>query len=388
MAHQYRHLHVLQLTWDDVFTTYGGIQSLAHAHMARPEADAGRTITRILPTMHAAQIRSPLGRHHLSLHNLEAHLEAVIRQNGVALVHSHNIHRAEGAGIAECVMESVKSAGLPHVVTVHDVSAADPRKELDRQRSLLAHCVLVATSAYVQYNLQTLMNLRSDIIPPCVPPDTVPEHHGKEGVPTIAAPGRILPSKGVIEAVLIAGHLSEQLGQLRIILSSTKHEHNGGSLHVIEELQRVARCFPKIKLQFFEGREAYPSLYRSAHLVLCLPHCIEGFGLIPLEALAAGVPSIVIPNGGMEWVKEFPASIHIEERHYPRIARLALTLLQGGGLATEQLHRDQERAKLVFSRRRMLDAYEVIYQRALQMGAPESGSGKEDLCCRGEWGEA
>jgi glycosyltransferase involved in cell wall biosynthesis len=353
---------VLQLAWDDVFNTYGGIQTQVMALMERNTLSKAKTIARTLPTLHASLIRGTFGPEQLGLQNFESDLETTVMTEKVDIIQSHNIHRPEGIGVADAVNRAIERLGIPHVATVHDLIESDSPAELQRQKKLLAGNVIVTTSEFNYVTLSRLLKLDSKVIPPCLPRETASLRNADKSVPTIAAPGRLLPQKGLREAIIIAGHLSRELGKMRVLLSNQRHAHNGGRRYFLEEIERIAGCFPQLQLIFFDGDQAYPNLYRSADLVLCLPTAQEGFGLIPLESVASGVPVIVVPNGGLEWVKEFPSSIFVENRDYIAIASRALSILKERLDWKERVRNDQAIILANYSPVKMIERYECVYE--------------------------
>ncbi len=74
-------------------------------------------------------------------------------------------------------------------------------------------------------------------------------------------------------------------------------------------------------------RTALPSLLRSADVVLCVPW-YEPFGIVPLEAMACGVPVLASAVGGLiDTVVDGTTGLHVPPRSPERIAEALNELL-------------------------------------------------------------
>jgi D-inositol-3-phosphate glycosyltransferase len=70
-----------------------------------------------------------------------------------------------------------------------------------------------------------------------------------------------------------------------------------------------------------------PALYRSADLVVCVPW-YEPFGIVPLEAMACGVPVVASAVGGLvDSVVDGVAGVHVPPRRPDLLARVVAGLL-------------------------------------------------------------
>jgi D-inositol-3-phosphate glycosyltransferase len=70
-----------------------------------------------------------------------------------------------------------------------------------------------------------------------------------------------------------------------------------------------------------------PALYRSADLVVCVPW-YEPFGIVPLEAMACGVPVVASAVGGLvDSVVDGVAGVHVPPRRPDLLAGVLAGLL-------------------------------------------------------------
>ena len=313
--------YVLQLSWDDIKGTYGGIQSVVGILESNlPSLSEFSTIVRILPVGNYYQILTPFSAQHICLGRLRSEVEALIRRHEIRIVHTHNIHRPNGPGVAEALAEVFERMHIQHIATVHDLVESVSREELKRQRDILSKARCITTSQFISSQLRKLMDIEPlRTIELGIPFPARDQAEGPSGQLTLCAPGRLLAQKGLLDAVIVSGHISVERGCTRLLLSSKQNPHNGGAPRFLEEVARLATCFPNLTVEFFGGQNPVPDMYRRAHLTLCLPQMVEGFGLIPLESVASGRPVVAIPNGGMSWVQNYDAIITVTTRDLVKV---------------------------------------------------------------------
>jgi glycosyltransferase involved in cell wall biosynthesis len=289
-------VRVLYLVWDNPLASYGGIQSQIQQLLSGMGSTAS---VKVLPACNVRLLRGGTSDDYFPLQRIAESLGATLRGRCVTVVHSHNLHRPNGLGVAEKVIAVLREHSVPHVHTVHDFDANTTSDELLRTGRVLAQGRCVATSEFIQRGLQKYLHLQSDVIYPCFAANADADYRSpRNPIPVVVAPGRILPQKGLLAAVVVCGYLSMELGPIVLRMSSRKTAHNGGDSEFIAELLRSASAFPKLSVSFFEGGKVVPDLYSGAHLTLCLPEALEGFALGPLESLLCGVPVVAVVNGG------------------------------------------------------------------------------------------
>jgi D-inositol-3-phosphate glycosyltransferase len=88
----------------------------------------------------------------------------------------------------------------------------------------------------------------------------------------------------------------------------------------LSEIARARRCADRVHLRGRVERAAVPALLRSADVVVCTPW-YEPFGIVPLEAMACGVPVIVASVGGLvDTVVDGVTGYHVPPRSPVRLA--------------------------------------------------------------------
>ncbi|MDQ6827145.1 MAG: glycosyltransferase [Candidatus Eremiobacteraeota bacterium] len=80
------------------------------------------------------------------------------------------------------------------------------------------------------------------------------------------------------------------------------------------------------------GREEIPSLLRSADVVACVPW-YEPFGMVPLEAMACGIPVVASSVGGLiDTVVDGVTGFHVASRSPIALAGAVRSLLENNEL--------------------------------------------------------
>jgi glycosyltransferase involved in cell wall biosynthesis len=334
---------VLHLLWGDLALSYGGIESVASRLIVamRPLGFDGRAAA--LPSMNPLFITENTHAADLTLLDFEASLRRLLVAEEIEIVHSHNIHRPHAAGLAEVLCSVLHDHGIRHVATIHDIAHdISTPEERFRVTRLLNSTLCVSTSSFNEHVLRTRFGVTplktiSPGVPftphePCVDPPSAF---------TICYPGRIIPGKGILEAVLYAGHLSVVLGTVALWLSNRSEHFYGKNAAYLNEVDRVAHFFPRLQVQYWSGNAVYPDLYHLGHCALCLPSLTEGFGLVPLESIACGRPVVMAPTGGLQWAQELPGVAVIRDRNALLITKALKDVL----LNWDRWHREALKAR-------------------------------------------
>ena len=83
----------------------------------------------------------------------------------------------------------------------------------------------------------------------------------------------------------------------------------------------------RVRLRGRVGRDGVPALLRSADLVVCMPW-YEPFGIVPLEAMACGVPVVASAVGGLpDTVVDGVTGVHVPPRDPAALAAAVRALL-------------------------------------------------------------
>jgi D-inositol-3-phosphate glycosyltransferase len=109
------------------------------------------------------------------------------------------------------------------------------------------------------------------------------------------------------------------------------------------------------------GRDEMPALLRSADAVLCVPW-YEPFGIVPLEAMACGVPVVATAVGGqIDSVVDGVTGVHVPPRDPDALARTLGALLDHPELRAELGAAGVRRARERFAHERVAAATREVY---------------------------
>ncbi|MET1021980.1 MAG: glycosyltransferase [Arthrobacter sp.] len=112
-------------------------------------------------------------------------------------------------------------------------------------------------------------------------------------------------------------------------------------------------------------REAMPGIFRSADAVVCTPW-YEPFGIVPLEAMACGIPVVAAAVGGLrDTVVDERTGLHVPSRDPEATAAALARLLADQGLRQSLGLAGQQRARSRYSWDRVAAETEKAYLQTL-----------------------
>jgi glycogen(starch) synthase len=246
---------------------------------------------------------------------------------GFDLVHSHDWL------VADAARKLARRRRLPWLVTVHATEYGRHQGWVDKhpqshihaveKRMILAADRVITCSAYMRGHVRDVFGAKDvTVIPNGIDPtDLVPVPDLPRFRATFAAPdeklillvGRLVYEKGFHLALDALPGLIRRVGGVRFIVA--------GSGFAEAELKAQAERLGLMEHGTFlgwTGDDTLHSLYRIADLCL-VPSLYEPFGLVALEAMASGCPTIVADVGGLREV--VPAGRRVGLRFRARSVR-------------------------------------------------------------------
>ncbi|MFP5225623.1 MAG: glycosyltransferase family 4 protein [Actinomycetota bacterium] len=171
--------------------------------------------------------------------------------------------------------------------------------------------------------------------------------------PVIGSVGRLQPWKGqhlLIDAMpeICSRHLEARLVVIGDALGGFSAEYPG------QLRERASRLGVTSQVDFLGHREDVHSLL-PAFDVFVTPSIAEPFGIVTVEAMAAGVPVIGTDSGGTPEILADGAGLVIPTGDPQAIARLVVSLLDDPGRAANIARIGQQRARERFSIERFLE---------------------------------
>ncbi len=186
----------------------------------------------------------------------------------------------------------------------------------------------------------------------------------------IVSVGRLVPRKGV-DLVIAALALLRDAGFSDVELLIVGGGTDAAGLQEDAEARRLltyARELgvqDQVTLRGHVPREAMPGILRSADAVICTPW-YEPFGIVPLEAMACGIPVVAAAVGGLtDSVVDQGTGLHVPPKDPLAIARAVARLLADPALRRELGRAGQERVRSRFSWDKVAAETEKAYLQTL-----------------------
>jgi len=260
-------------------------------------------------------------------------------------------------------LQAARPLGVPVAQTFHALGVVKRRHQGARDTSPAARLPLeagvarsvdrvLATSSEEVFELLRLgVDPRRVTVVPC----GVDLSHFTPGGPAeprgaqrrrIVAVGRLVERKGF-------GNVLEALGSLpdtEAVLAGGPERGALGADPQARRLRALARRLgvaDRVELRGRVARAELPALLRSADVVVCAPW-YEPFGIVPLEAMACGVPVVASAVGGLtDTVVDGVTGLHVPPRRPVELAAALLPLLEDSErrrrLGAAGAHRARER---------------------------------------------
>jgi glycosyltransferase involved in cell wall biosynthesis/phosphoheptose isomerase len=196
-----------------------------------------------------------------------------------------------------------------------------------------------------------------------------PREPRREGMRRLVSVGRLVKRKGI-------GNVIESLAQLPrtelVVAGGPPRAELDGDPEAQRLLQIAADAgvADRVDLRGRVEREDLPALLRSADVVVCAPW-YEPFGIVPLEAMACGVPVVASAVGGMiDTVVDGVTGVHVCPRDPDRLAEATRALLDEPERCAAFGRAGVRRARRLYDWDRVAGATLEVYARR---AAPRAG---------------
>lgn len=189
----------------------------------------------------------------------------------------------------------------------------------------------------------------------------------------ILSVGRLVPRKGVDLVIRALPALRDAGFDVELLIVGGGG--NAAALAEDAEAHRLLEVATELGVQDrveFRGqipRDAMPAILRSADAVVCTPW-YEPFGIVPLEAMACGVPVVAAAVGGLrDTVVDRWTGLHVPPKDPEAIAAALASLLADPGLRRALGAGGEARARTRYSWARVAAETERAYLQTLAAGA-------------------
>ncbi|ACU96189.1 glycosyltransferase [Saccharomonospora viridis] len=180
----------------------------------------------------------------------------------------------------------------------------------------------------------------------------------------IVSVGRLVPRKGFDVAIAALRSLPET----ELVIVGGPRE---GELAEDPEARRLLRFAAelgvddRVRLTGRITRTDMPSLLRSADVVVCTPW-YEPFGIVPLEAMACGIPVVASAVGGLtDTIVDGVTGTHVPPRRADAVAAAVRRLLSDAALRDAYGIAGADRARCRYSWDRIAADASRVYERAV-----------------------
>ena len=298
-------------------------------------------------------------------------LERVWRRERPDVVHAHFWM----SGLA--ALAAATPLGIPVVQTFHALGVVkrrhqgakdtSPPERLEIERRIIRDANrIVATCSDELFELMRLGAEVHDVsVVPCGVDLTLFRPDGRaeprpSDAPRVVVLSRLVERKGIgnvvaaltrlpgVELVVAGGGDADDL----------EHDPEARRLSALARELGVA---DRVELRGRIERSAVPELLRSADVVACVPW-YEPFGIVPLEAMACGIPVVASSVGGLiDTVVDGVTGLHVPPRSPDRVAEAVSALLASPQLRARLGAAGAERVRSRYSWARVADATLNVY---------------------------
>jgi glycosyltransferase involved in cell wall biosynthesis len=263
--------------------------------------------------------------------------------------HLHRAARGDGLDLFFAPAYTAPlGTGLPLALTIHDISfIARPewfrrreglRRRWVTRRSAQAASVIFTDSEFSRAELERHLRLdpaRIRVIPPGVAPARrPPEGEAHARAPLVLFVGSIFNRRRVPDLIAAFAAATRNRPDARLVIVGDNRTWPPEDLHAVAAVHGIAM---RTEILSYIPEDALASLYARASVFAFLSE-YEGFGLTPLEALAAGVPPVVLDTPVAREVYA-DAAFYVQPGDVAGAARLIERLLANGDCAREVLAR-------------------------------------------------
>jgi len=305
------------------------------------------------------------------------------------VVHAH--FWMSGLAALEAVRATEADGRIPVLQTFHALGTVKRRHQgaddtSPTERAWLEPWVgrnvdgVIATCSDEVFELRAMgVDARSISVAPCgvdstlFRPDGPTEERGERA--RIAAVGRLVPRKGVDIAVRALAVLKDA-GRTDVELLIVGGSGGASDPAADPEARRMLRLADElgvgdqVVVRGQVPQAELPRILRSATAVVCAPW-YEPFGIVPLEAMACGVPVIAASVGGLiDTVVDGVTGIHVPPRDPEAVAEAILQLVDNPARAAELGRAGRTRSRTRYSWNRVAQTTAKVYRAILAEAEP------------------
>lgn len=271
--------------------------------------------------------------------------------------------------------------GAPLVTTVHATEAGRHQGWLPGPINRAIHSVewwltyearrVISCSSYMRWEVTRLFDLppdKVDVIPNGVALDRWPSEPRRVAAaraqvagsgPLVLYAGRLVYEKGVHDLLRAMPKLRRRHPGIRLVIAGT-----GPHDSALRDLARSLRLGRSVRFAGFVGEEDLAALAAAADCAV-VPSIYEPFGLVALEAAAAGTPLVVADVGGLrEFVEHGITGLRFTPGDHAGLADTVSALLCDEVLARRMARAARTVVQRDYAWPRIADQVAATYERA------------------------
>ncbi len=205
---------------------------------------------------------------------------------------------------------------LPVVLVLHNTVEAWALPGWDATRHQLTtptvmgpNVVVAAVSSYLARHVQEQLGLAAlpVVLPPFIDPAFADGPRWQPNENSLLFPNRLLTKKGVLETIAAIKRVSDPRATVVFLENFAPwSQPTGEHLTLLEHINACARCRLEPRI---EASATLANRMLGAQAVLAPSIHPEGLGLVPLEALALGIPTIISNMGGLGELARYGATV-------------------------------------------------------------------------------
>jgi glycosyltransferase involved in cell wall biosynthesis len=301
------------------------------------------------------------------------------QQEAPDIIHAHfwmsGLAALRGAaGLSIPVVQTFHALG---VVKARHQGAADPspgnRVELERRIAQCCAQVIATCGDEARELARSGVSSGQISVVPCGVDTSVFTPEGpaarRNGRPRLLALGRLVERKGV--ATVIAA-LARLPGVELVVAGGPDHRDldTSADYRLLRDAARLHGVAGRVIFTGGVARAEVPALIRSADIVVCAPW-YEPFGIVPLEAMACGIPVVASAVGGLtDSIVDQQTGWLVPARDPVALASALCQLLADPVRRAALGAAGAERARGRYSWRRVAAQTEAVYLRLAAQGRP------------------
>jgi D-inositol-3-phosphate glycosyltransferase len=310
-------------------------------------------------------------------------LTAAWRRDRPDVVHAHFWMSGRAA------LAAAGRLGIPVVHTFHALGVVKRRYQGDRDTSppgrlaierdivtRVDHVIATCTDELFELIRLGAANARLTVVPSGVDLDRFspdgPADRRRNGLRRLLCVGRLVERKGIGNAIEA---LAEVPDTELVVVGGAERERlaEDPDAQRLLAVAREAGVEHRVDLRGRVDRERLPALLRSADAVVCAPW-YEPFGIVPLEAMACGVPVVAAAVGGMiDTVVDGVTGAHVPPRQADALAAALRRLLDDKHLRARLGAAGARRVHQLYTWHRVADSVLNVYGETLPARAVAQG---------------